>query len=29
MKKLLAATGITALVAAIVGFLVYRKKDNG
>ncbi len=29
MKKLLAATGITALVAAIVGFLVHRKKDIG
>lgn len=29
MKKLLAATGITALVAAIVGFFVHRKKENG
>ena len=29
MKKLLAATGITALIAAIVGLFVHHKKDNG
>ena len=29
MKKLLAATSITALVAAIVGFFVHHKKENG
>ncbi len=29
MKKLLAATGIIALVAAIVGFLVHHQKENG
>lgn len=28
MKKLLAATGITALVATIVGFFIHRKKEN-
>lgn len=28
MKKLLAATGITALVAAIVGFFIHNKKGN-
>lgn len=29
MKKLLVATGVTALVAAIVGLFVHHKKENG
>ncbi len=29
MKKLLAATGITALIAAVVGFFIHHRKENG
>ena len=29
MKKLLAATGITALIATVVGFFIHHRKENG